>query len=106
MRRSVLKVLEHKDAVLNQLTSNILAHFKTEKGIPEKQININMLQLNVGGLVDDIAEVLTQTIPSTLAHTTSPELRRVIGLALTDRIDARFKEILPAEAEKPDGTDN
>jgi hypothetical protein len=96
-RKSVLRVLEQKDAVLNQLTQNILQHFKTEKGVPEKQININMLQLNLGGLVDDVAEVLTKTVPSTLGHTTGSELRRTIGLALTDCIDARFKEILPAE---------
>jgi hypothetical protein len=82
---------------LGQLTGHILTHFRTVKGVPDKQVNIQVLQMNIGNFVDDLASLLKNTIPDTLSHITGSELRRKVGAALVQTVEERFKEVLPIE---------
>ena len=102
IRKKILNVLAQKEKPLSALTSTVLQHYRTEKGVPNQQININMLQVNIGGLLDDIARVLVASVPDSLTHTNGATLRERIGEAFADAIEARFREVLPVESPSTD----
>lgn len=102
IRKKILNVLSQKEKPLSALTGQVLSQFRTEKGVPNQQININMLQVNIGGLLDDVAQVLVANVPDSLTHTSGDALRSKVGAAFADAIEARFREILPIETPPDD----